>query len=394
MGVTGTRKIKNICMVGYTNLSHDARPKREAETLVHHGFRVYFINLHDEREPPVCKRNGVVLLQVKTKKYAGKNQLRYFLSYIDFFIRSFLKVSALTLRGRVDAVHIHNMPDFMVFTALLPRLQGKMVVLDVHDSMPETYAGKFHGLSSIINRLLVLEEKVSTIFSQKVICVNHVQMEPLLQRKIPRKKITICMNVPDHTIFNESTRMLDRPIGDTFNVIYHGTIDTTLGIDIAIRAMVPLSKRIPSIKFHIIGRGKDVQQFRDLIVDLGIEKHINLSTNMRPVAEVPAMLRDMHVGLIPNRKNLATEFMLPVKLLEYISVGIPSVAPRLRTIEYYFSEEMVGLYEPENIDSMADAIYRLYADQPRRMAQAKNALSMLDKYGWEKQQYDLLAMYR
>jgi hypothetical protein len=86
--------------------------------------------------------------------------------------------------------------------------------------------------------------------------------------------------------------------------------------------------------------------------------------------------------------------MLPVKLMEYVSLGIPAVAPRLHTIEHYFSEDMVGYYQPEDVSSLADAIYRLYVDPERRRQQAERSTQFLGDYGWERQGIDFVTFYR
>ena len=55
---------------------------------------------------------------------------------------AFIAVSAYilavrSLRRRYDLVYIHNMPDVLVASALLPKLLGAKVILDQHDPMPE-----------------------------------------------------------------------------------------------------------------------------------------------------------------------------------------------------------------------------------------------------------------
>ena len=42
-----------------------------------------------------------------------------------------------------DIVHVHNIPDFLVFSALVPKLTRARLILDIHDLVPELYAGKF-----------------------------------------------------------------------------------------------------------------------------------------------------------------------------------------------------------------------------------------------------------
>jgi glycosyltransferase involved in cell wall biosynthesis len=92
---------------------------------------------------------------------------------------------------------------------------------------------------------------------------------------------------------------------------------------------------------------------------LKIEDRIHFSQKNFPLEILPTLLKEMDLGVIPNRKNVATDLMLPVKLLEYEAIGIPVVAARLRTIEHYFSEDMMSYFEPEIVKSMASAILDL-----------------------------------
>jgi len=98
--------------------------------------------------------------------------------------------------------------------------------------------------------------------------------------------------------------------------------------------------------------------------------------------------------VISNRRSPATELMLPVKMLEYIAFDIPVVVPRLRAIQYYFDENMATFFEPENLDSLADAILSLYGSRARRELQAREARCFLDHYGWETHQSELIDLYK
>jgi len=77
-----------------------------------------------------------------------------------------------------------------------------------------------------------------------------------------------------------------------------------------------------------------------------------------------------------------------------VTLGIPVVAPRLKVIQYYFSDKMVKYFEPENIESLADAICELYRDPEKRKRQAELAKEFTNKYGWEKSQMDLINFYK
>jgi glycosyltransferase involved in cell wall biosynthesis len=382
-------------MVGYTDYVFDARVRREAETLVAQGFRVVCLRTRNGSRPQRYTLNGVEIREVSVPKYQGKSKLAYLGSYLRFLIASSRVCLRLLMKRELDVVHVHNLPDFLVFAALLPRLAGRKVVLDVHDSVPETYATKFSN-TSIAWKALCLEERVSALVAHKVICVNHPQRETLVARGIPSAKTFISMNVPDPAIFNDESaaRRPPRAADDRFNLVYHGTMAGRLGVDLLIRATAALKDRVPGAHLHLWGRGDDLSQFRRLAQELAVDDRIHFKPLGFPIESLPAQLSAMDLGVVGNRRNSASALMLPVKLMEYVSLGIPTVVPRLKTIEHYFSDEMVTFYEPENVASMADAIFRLFAEPECARAQAARARAFLREYGWERQGAEFVDFYR
>jgi glycosyltransferase involved in cell wall biosynthesis len=77
--------------------------------------------------------------------------------------------------------------------------------------------------------------------------------------------------------------------------------------------------------------------------------------------------------------------MLPVKLLEYTALGIPSIAPRLRTIQRYFDCDSVCYFEPGNEVSLADAIADLFHDCERRRYITMRARAVAHRINWSSQ---------
>ena len=387
---------KNVCMIVYTDYCADTRVRREAETLAAMSqHNVIVLALKEAALPHTYDIDGVKVIEVTESKYCGKNKFRYVCSYIKFTALSFFVCTKLFVSRQVDVVHVHNMPDFLVFAGLVPRLLGKKLILDVHDSVPETYMVKFNMSRPLLFKSLCLEESLSCALAHEIICVNHVQRDVLVKRGIPLEKMHICMNVPDHKRFNsKNTKKTGNRDHSGFRMVYHGTIVKRLGIDLAIEAVARLIDEIPDLEFHIWGKsGDDLDEFVALSEELGVTDRIYFLSKGVPLENLPSKLSGMDLGVVGNRKNMATELMLPVKMLEYIALGIPVVVPRLKGIEYYFSDEMVCYYEPENVDSMAGAVLRLYKDRSMRKKQAEKAKVFLDQYGWEKHQMDLIGLY-
>ena len=381
-------------MIAYTNYAIDARVRREAETLAAQGFHVRCLTTQNGPERTSFELNGVEVRELSVQKYRGKSTRAYVGSYLAFLAHSTAACLRLLARGELDVLHVHNIPDFLVFAGLVPRLAGSKVVLDVHDSVPETFATKF-AAGGAIQAALRFEERVSALVAHRVICVNHPQRETLVSRGIPTRKTFISMNVPDPSIFaRPPARARRRQSGDGFNLVYHGTMARRLGVDLIIRAVAELKSRVPGIRLHLWGHGDDLPFFQQLAADLGLGDQVRFNPKGFPLGELPGQLAAMDLGDVGNRRNAATDLMLPVKLMEYASQGIPAVVPRLKTIEYYFADDMVGYYEPDDVASLADAIERLYRDPQRQSRQVDRADEFLQQHGWQRQGVDLVNMYQ
>lgn len=389
------REKKHVCMVVYSRYVIDNRVRREAETLVESDE--YEVTVLVPKEGPVSRRyrlNGVNVRELNVQRYRGKRIAVYVISYLKFLSAAFLVVSGLRLQNKTDVVHIHNMPNFLVFSAMIPRLSEKKVILDIHDSVPETYVAKFGTNSSFIFKLFSFEEALCCRFAQNIICVNHPQRDVLVKRGIPADKIFVSMNVPHRRWFGvDLQNENETQQADDFNLVYHGTLAKRLGIDLTIHALAKLIDKIPNLKFHVYGEGDDLDEFVALRDQLGLQNHVNFNPS-RPLESLLPALRRMHLGIISNRRNMATELMLPVKMLEYVSLNIPVIAPRLNTIQYYFKEDMVTYFEPENIDSLSAAILDAYNNNEKRVRQAEEAHKFLHAYGWDIHKHDLINLYR
>ena len=246
---------KSVLMIAYTNYYYDARVRREAETLVQtEQFRVTFLTLRTGEHKKMFDLAGVRVIELNQRGYQGNSKVFYIFSYIEFLIRAFLKCTWLFFKGRIDIVHVHNMPDFLVFAALVPRMFGRKLILDIHDSVPETYLSKFTDRPSLLYKLLVFLEAACIAVAHKIICVNHVQKEILVGRGVPPAKITISINTPDPLLFpiNRAPAAIQTS-NSFFRLVYHGTIAERLGIDLTVRALARLCSRIPNLEFHLWG---------------------------------------------------------------------------------------------------------------------------------------------
>jgi glycosyltransferase involved in cell wall biosynthesis len=381
-------------MVVYTLYDTDARVRREAETLAATGeYEITVYALKDQPTPRRYVLDGVQVEQLDAAKYRGSNAVKYILSYVTFTAKALWSLSRLALSTKVDFVHIHNMPNFLIFSALVPLVQRRTIVLDVHDTMPETFASSFSGWKKrVFVPLLMLEERICCALADHVICVNEVQRQALV-RRLPgvAQKTAISMNVPDPTRFARVRSSPTDTATGRLKLVYHGTLSGRLTVDSAIRAMAAVSSQAPDLELHIIGDGDAREYLEQVARDLGLVDRVVFDGRMK-LDELVPIIRKMDVGVVPLEQNPATELMLSVKLMECLSQGLAVIAPRLKGIQYYFSEEMLFYFDPGDVASLAQAM--LAARDPNsRRARLEKADAFLTTYHWDRHKSSLLKIY-
>jgi Glycosyl transferase 4-like domain len=123
LGIAG----KRVVAVLYSTYPGDPRPRRAAEALAKEGASVEVICLKEtDEEPDRESFNGVDITRVHLKHCRG-GKLLYLTQYGSFILISGAIIAWRALRRPYDLVHVHNMPDVLVFSALAPKILGAKI---------------------------------------------------------------------------------------------------------------------------------------------------------------------------------------------------------------------------------------------------------------------------
>jgi len=373
-----------VCMVAYTHYPTDSRVRREAEALVKRGDTVDVLCLGEKGELNPEYKNGVRMIKIILPRYRGSNSRMYMASYLFFFFAVLLKLTRLQLKYSYQLIQVHTMPDFMVFTAIVPKLLGVKVIVDVHDLMPELYQSKFGSDKShpLTIRFITWVERCSISFADRAIAVHQPHLEALCRHGNPSQKFTILLNLPDMNIFTISgnNQPKEHP---GLELIYHGMVAKRNGLEIAIRAISTLKDELKLLKLRIIGDGDDILRLSDLVTELGISDMVEINIGMLPLEKLVPIIQGADVGIVPILYDEFTKYMLPVKLLEYVAMGKPVICSRTETIEAYFNEAMIQFASPGNVSELAGAIRELYEHPEKRKLLSTAASQFSREYNWE-----------
>lgn len=257
-------------------------------------------------------------------------------------------------------VHVNNIPDFLVFCIWIPKLLGTRIILDIHDPMPHTYLTKFRADSdNWYYKFLLLQEKLSARFADSVITVHEPLKHDILKKDgIPEEKISVVANFADDRLFK---LVDDYRINNPLSIVFHGTIAERFGLEFVLRTIHEFDKK-ERLHFRIIGEGDYSGRLRELIEELDLQKYVEFDNKFYPVRELPEILSEFHLGLVSYELSAATDYMLPVKMLELQAMGIPVITVKNTAISHYFDGDQCFFYDPSDRQSLTRIFENITAD--------------------------------
>jgi len=381
-----------IAMVVFSHFPLDVRVRREAEALVEFGKQVDVICMRDANEARIEVFNGISIFRIRLDRKRG-GKLRYFWEYGYFLLRAMLKLSLLHIRRRYRVVHIHNIPDILVYTAIIPKLTGAKIILDMHEFMPEFYAQKYllHQDSRAIRTLKFLQKKAISFADSCIISVPTFG-EKLRAEVSQPDKFTLILNVPELRYFIRKP-LTKLKLDGRYRVIYPGTLSNLHGVDVAIRAVniVRQETSLP-IELHIYGSGPEKGNLEFLIEELSLADTVIFHEEVR-VDQIGKVLPEMDVGVVPKRGGVFAGDAISTKLFDFAASGLPAVASRTKGDTFYFDDSMVLFFEPENERELAECLIRLYHDEKLRISLCRNSWELIEKMNWGVMKQDLIGLY-
>jgi glycosyltransferase involved in cell wall biosynthesis len=369
-----------VCMVAYSFYEGDNRVRRYAETLARRGDRVDVVSLRQNGQPPQGIINGVHVFRIQRRVVNERTKFSYLGRLLLFFMRSMAFLSVQQMKDRYDLIHVHSVPDFEVFAALVPKLTGSKIILDIHDLVPEFYLSKFKSSErSLTFRMLTAVERISAGFSDHVIAANHIWEKRLQERSVKESKCTTILNFPDTGIFQARGRTRT---DNRFVILYPGTLNYHQGIDIAIRALALIKDQAPEAEFHIYGSGEQLNALRALVEELGLEDRVFLK-GTKPLHDIASIIENADLGVVPKRKNSFGNEAFSTKILEFMSLGVPVIVPDTAIDSYYFNNSVVKFFQANDEKSLADAMLLMIKNPELRKKFTRDASEFVLKYNWD-----------
>jgi glycosyltransferase involved in cell wall biosynthesis len=371
---------RKICMVAYTNYESDNRVRRYAEALVKRGDRVDVIAVSMNDYPLGTEEvKGVAVHRIQRRRRNEQHKWAYAWRLLRFTVAASIFLRRRQMCVGYDLIHVHNVPDFLVFSAWYPKLVGAKVILDIHDIVPELFASKFAaGKDTLSSRLLKHVERASATFADHVVAPNHLWYKTLISRSVPETKCSVFLNHVDPNVFH--TRARTRTDGKLV-ILFPGTYQWHQGLDIAIEAFARVRTTVPHAEFHLYGAGPEEANLRGLSKRLGL----NGSVSFFPVVSldrVADVIANADLGVVPKRADSFGNEAYSTKIMEFMSQGVPVVVSRTKIDSFYFDDQVVRFFTSGDSDAMAEAMLGVIGDSTLRKSLVAAGHDYVGRNNW------------
>ena len=276
--IVPTTELKKICIVVQSDFINDPRVRRQANALAEIGYSLDVISLGIREEPKMETINNIVIRRIM-RYFPKKNILIYLVFSTIFFIKAFWILSFLYIKRKYSLIQIHNMPDHLVFVALLPRILGIPVVLDIHDLTIELFKEKWSKLLyRFMYPFLRTFEYVSYKFSSHLITVTQQCNDILSKRGVPRDKMTLILNTADEDQFPFLEGRNFYKFTEKLNLFYHGTLARRFGLHLIIKSFPKILTELPDSQLFLYGIGDDdyIIYLKKMITELSLQDSIHI----------------------------------------------------------------------------------------------------------------------
>jgi glycosyltransferase involved in cell wall biosynthesis len=379
-----------VCMLVYSFYETDTRVMQYVNALVSRGDEVDVIALRVPGQSKYEVIDGAHVYRIQTRTVNERGRLSYAYRLLRFCILSGLILSWKHLLNRYKLVHVHNVPDLLVLSAVVPRILGTPVILDIHDLLPELYADKFSvSKDSFIFKVMLNVEKFSIRFSSHTIIANHIWYNRLLSRSVRSGKLTTIRNYPNPQIFHPFPKDTSN---ERFLIVYPGSLNWYQGVDVAIKAFARVANQMPGAEFRVYGEGSAKPSFMQLANTLGLSDRV-LFRPYLPAREVAKVMASADLAIEPKqaRSPFANE-AASGKILEFMAVDVPLIVSRTQVHSYYYDDSMVRFFTPHDDAELAGYILQLYKDANLRKQFVANARKYVTKNNWNVKKQEYLAL--
>ena len=306
--------------------------------------------------------------RVWTYLSANKGTVRRILNFVSYTL---MAVVVAWFRKRPDIIVATSPQFFCGWAGLLSarmRVRRVPFVLEIRDMWPDSIVAVGAMKNRRILAMFYRLERWLYAGADHIVTVGDGYWEDLVDKGVPRSKLTIIPNGVDRDVFwpRDATETLAQfGIRDRFTCAYVGTIGMASGLDVVIEAAEKLHDRgCDDIAFLLVGDGAERERLEQTANERGLDNLI--FTGLLPKEQMPEVLAATDVCLVHLRKVDLFKRVMPSKIFEIAAMEKPIILGVEGHAAAFVQTANAGIcIEPENAEELVRAVCLLASDSAR-----------------------------
>lgn len=334
-------------------------------------IELILLPLKGTRIPDDIPKN-VEIHEINGSLYSPKGNIQY--SY-----NLYKKLDEINKKKPIDVVHCLYPNSSVLGAALFKRKFPKTkIIYDVRSPWVEMSIERGSiptYVAPIFRRVVYFGESILDKYVDGYIFITE-GLKRIYENKIKldSKPFHIIPSGVDSNLFSRKNPNIIR---DKYNIkdneyllVYVGGIAKMRKLDVILKGFKKLIDNDKNYKLMIVGDGDDRNDLELLTKELYIEKNV-IFTGRIPYDEVPFYMSASNAGLCHLPDIFVYRHSFPMKILEYLSCGIPVIASDIDA-NREISKKIDNIYLYNHIDDFEDMKNVMYKKSDNR----------LDKYDW------------
>ncbi len=387
-----------VCQLSDVHSIYDDRIYwKYGRSLKKHGYEVVYMAPHEE-ELDFTSPEGFRLIGIPVKSYFRSRYLNKFCKILfGKDIRSKLYRKAKSLKAEV--YHFHSINLLRVGAKLKELPHHPAVIYDprepyyynIKDSILK--GGVFSFLRSIYAKYADRKEKR---IARKFDCIipNEDNVGRFFVPYVGEDKVCVIYN------YSDLNPLFERKPFDKkeFDAIYCGNISRNRGAMTILETVVEIKARKKNFKVLFLGIIHDKpfqQEMYEYIRKNQLEDNVIIH-DFVPYNQVHDYYLRSRIGLILFRPLDSYKIILPIKIFEYFTYGLPIICSNFGQIQEYTLKYNAGIgVDPEDSNQIAAAILELLENENKYAYFSDNAIdAAMNYFSWEIMEKKLIGLYR
>lgn len=198
-----------------------------------------------------------------------------------------------------------------------------------------------------------------------IIPISKWLEDDLVRKGIPPEKIMPVPEGIDPEIFRDQdcTDVCEKyPLGESNVIIYVGTLGKGRHLEVLIKAFSDIRKMTSNVKLLMVGEGDGREDLEKICCELGMGDDV-IFTGEIPMSDVPSYISASDIGISPVPPYSFYKMSSPIKMFEYMAMGIPVIAnEEIPEQKEVLEESRGGILVPFTSEGFSDAITELLSN--------------------------------